>query len=138
MNRTRAGRIALQIANALLAVPLAAFFAFVGYYKAFAPLAELAKHSAFTVHLPDLLGRSIGWIEIACALALLAGIVWQRAGPAQIAAALFQIAEQGVSSLIHARHGEAAMLPQNALLALLLLVVALTRLAIRRLQTSLV
>jgi hypothetical protein len=136
MNRVGAVRIALHLANAGAALPLAAFFAFVGYYKAFAPLAELAKHSAFTVHLPELLGRSIGWIEIACALALVAGIVWHRAGPAQIAAALFQIAEQGVSAWIHARHGEAAMLSQNALLAVLLLTIALTRLALRRTHTQ--
>jgi hypothetical protein len=128
----RAGRFALILTNAAAALPLAAFFAFVGYYKAFASLAELAKHSAFTVHLPEWLGRTIGWIEIACALALVAGIFWRRAGPAQIAAALFQIAEQGVSSLIHARHGEAAMLPQNAALAGLLLLIVITRLALRR------
>ncbi len=132
MGRRGAGQIALIAVNAVLAIPLATFFAFVGYYKAFAPLAELAKHNAFTVHLPELLGRGIGWIEIACALALLAGIVWHRAGPAQFAAALFQIAEQGLSSVIHAQHGEEAMLPQNALLVLLLALVAATRWALRR------
>jgi hypothetical protein len=132
MTNARAVRIALLLGNAAAALPLAAFFAFVGYYKAFAPLAELAKHSAFTVHLPELLGRSIGWIEIACALALVAGIVWRRVGLLQIAAALFQTAEQGVSSLIHWQHSEVAMLPQNAALAGLLLLVAFTRLALRR------
>jgi uncharacterized membrane protein YphA (DoxX/SURF4 family) len=125
-------RTALVLANAAAALPLAAFFGFVGFYKAFAPIAELARHSAFTVHLPEALGRSVGWVEMVCALALMAGLVWRRAAPAQVAAALFQAVMQGISSIIHVQHGEQHMLGQNAAIVALLLLVAVTRARLSR------
>jgi uncharacterized membrane protein YphA (DoxX/SURF4 family) len=120
-------RIVLIAANALCALPMAAFLGFVGYYKAFAPLAELAKHNAFTVHLPELLGRLIGWLEMGCAAALLAGLIWRAAARWQIGAALLVAGEQVWSSVLHLQHGEGAMLRQNVVLIVLLLIVALTR-----------
>jgi uncharacterized membrane protein YphA (DoxX/SURF4 family) len=110
---------------AVLALPLAAFFGFVGYYKAFAPIEELARHSAFTVHLPVLLGKALGWLEMAGALALLAGLAIRAARPVQGAFAWALAAEQVVSSIIHLQHDEAAMLPQNGVIIVMLVVIAL-------------
>nr|WP_246448022.1 DoxX family protein [Novosphingobium flavum] len=104
---------------------LAAIFGFVGWNKAFAPLAELARHGAWTVHLPAALGRAVGWSELVCALALLgavlpAGLCWCRS------AALVLIANQLIAAAVHTVRGETAALPQNGvLIALLLLVAAL-------------
>ncbi len=117
-----------SLALALLALPLAAFFGFVGWYKAFATLAQLAQHNAFTVHLPVWLGKGLGWFEMAGALALVAGTVTRRAGRAQLGFALALAIEQIVSSLIHWRFGETSMLAQNGLLiAMLIAIVALER-----------
>lgn len=113
-----------RVLIALLALPLAAFFGFVGWYKAFAPLTELAQHNAFTAHLPVLLGKAFGWLEMAGALALVVGLVQAAARRWQILFALWLAFEQVVSSIIHLQHGEQAMLPQNGLLVVMLLAIA--------------
>lgn len=87
-----AGAVLRKGAAAMLALLLAAFFGFVGWNKAFAPLAELARHGAWTVHLPEWLGRLVGWSELALAAAL-----------------------------VHLARGETAALPQNAVLIVILL-----------------
>jgi DoxX-like family len=102
---------------AFAAVALAAFFAFVGWHKAFSSMADLARHGAYTAHLPEWIGRVAGWMEMAGAVALVAGIYpgWRaRLVPP---AALFFILSQIASSIIHVQHDEAHMLPQNALIA---------------------
>lgn len=102
------GRAAVTaIAGWILAVPLAAFFAFVGWNKAFAPLADLARHGAWTVHLPQWLGRAVGGSELACAALL-----------------LVLVANQACAAAVHLAHGEAAALPQNAVLMALLIALA--------------
>lgn len=101
---------------AALCLPLAAFFGFVGWYKAFAPLAELAAHNAYTVHLPVLLGRALGWFEMAGALALALGLLLLRLILAQRMFALALAAEQIGSTWIHWHHGELGMIAQNSLL----------------------
>ncbi len=95
-----------------LALPLAAFFAFVGWHKAFSPMSVLAKHSAFTVHLPESLGRFVGATEMLCALALLAGIVprWRVAAKW---GAVYVFVSQIVAGTIHIRYGELHVLPAN-------------------------
>lgn len=112
---------------ALGALPVAAFFGFVGWYKAFAPLAELQAHHAWTAHIPLWLGRLIGWSELAGAVTLVAGLFpaawrWTRTG------ALWLAATQVPSSVLHWLHGESAELPKNlALVAVLCLVAWLAR-----------
>lgn len=98
---------------ALLALPLAAFFAFVGWHKTFSPVAELAKHGAFTVHLPEWLGRLVGVTEMLCALALLVGIVprWRAAAKW---GAVYIFLSQIVAGAIHTKYGEMHALPANA------------------------
>ena len=113
------GRAAVTaIAGWILAVPLAAFFAFVGWNKAFAPLAELARHGAWTVHLPPWLGRAVGGSELACAALLLVP------GRLRRIAALVLVANQACAAAVHLAHGEVAALPQNALLLALLIALA--------------
>ena len=108
---------------AVLAIPLAAFFAFVGWYKAFAPVSELLAHHAWTAHVPVWIGRPMGVTEMAGAGALLAGLFpaawrWTRV------AALWLAASQIPSSVIHWTHGEAAELPKNLLIFGMLLTIA--------------
>lgn len=113
-----AGAFLRKGAAAMLALLLAAFFGFVGWNKAFAPLAELARHGAWTVHLPEWLGRLVGWSELALAAALLAVPV--RPSIARIAA-LALVANQIAAGLVHLARGETAALPQNAVLIVMLL-----------------
>lgn len=113
-----AGAVLRKGAVMLLALLLAAFFGFVGWNKAFAPLAELARHGAWTVHLPEGLGRLVGWSELALAAALLAVPV--RPSIARIAA-LALVLNQIAAALVHGALGETAALPQNAVLIVILL-----------------
>ena len=113
-------RTALRI---LLSLPLAAFFGFVGWMKASAPLATLTQHGAWTVRLPEALGRVVGVSEIACALLLLVGLLPRRARIGA-ASALVLIANQGVAAAVHAGAGESHALPQNAVLVAALAPVA--------------
>ena len=98
---------------AALALPLAAFFAFVGWHKTVSPLSELAKHGAYTAHLPEWLGRFAGVTEMLCVLALLAGIVprWRVAAKW---GAVYVVASQIVAGSIHIIYGEIHSLPANA------------------------
>ena len=100
---------------AILALPLAAFFGFVGWHKAFSPLAELARHHSWTVFLPEWLGRAIGWSEMACAAALVASLhpALRRSG---LVGALLLVANQVLAALVHLANGEGAAVPQNAVL----------------------
>lgn len=113
-----AGAVLRKGAAAMLALLLAAFFGFVGWNKAFAPLAELARHGAWTVHLPEWLGRLVGWSELALAAALLAVPVRPAIGRI---AALALVANQIAAGLVHLARGETAALPQNAVLIVMLL-----------------
>jgi len=102
---------------------LAAFFLFVGWYKTFAPIADLARYHAWTLFLPLWAGRLVGGSEMACALALVAG-QWPPLGRLARASALILIVNQIAAAAVHFRHGETAALPQNAVLITLLALVA--------------
>jgi DoxX-like family len=108
---------------AVLCIALAAFFGFVGWNKAFAPLEDLARYHAWTVYLPEWLGRAVGWSEMALALGLICILVPTLRRHACIAALLL-IANQLVAALVHLTHGEASALPQNAVLIVLLALTA--------------
>jgi peptidoglycan/LPS O-acetylase OafA/YrhL len=102
----------------VLAIPiatlLAAFFAFVGYHKAFAPVAELAQHRVWTLALPEWAGRLVGWSELLLRLRLWAA-----------GAALLLIVNQAAAAAVHWSSGEGDALPQNAVLVVLLGLVGL-------------
>jgi uncharacterized membrane protein YphA (DoxX/SURF4 family) len=105
---------------AIVTTVLALFFLFVGYMKAVAPLAELAQHHAWTVHLIEPLGRAVGWSEIGCALLLVVGLFRPTAG--RIGAAVLLV-NQIAAAAVHISVGEIASLPQNAVIILLCLLV---------------
>ncbi|WP_294262922.1 DoxX family protein [uncultured Sphingomonas sp.] len=113
-------RMALRI---LLSLPLAAFFAFVGWMKASAPVETLAQHGAWTVRIPEPLGRAVGVSEIVCALLLLGGLLPGRARVGA-ASAMILIVNQMIAAAVHASAGEGHALPQNAVLIAALALVA--------------
>lgn len=108
----------------VVALVLAAFFAFVGWNKAFAPLADLARYHAWTVYIPEAFGRAVGWSEMALAAGLAASVIpaLQRLS---ILSALVLILNQIVAATIHLAQNETSALPQNAALIVLLGIVAL-------------
>lgn len=113
--------------TALLALLLAAFFGFVGWNKAFAALADLARYHAWTIYLPETLGRLVGWSEMVLAAGLLFALAPKQQRLGQISA-LVLVVNQFVAALIHLAHGESGALPQNAvLIAMLLGLFGLTR-----------
>ncbi|MFM2372717.1 MAG: hypothetical protein RIS85_2439 [Pseudomonadota bacterium] len=101
-----------------LSLLLAVFHGFVGWHKAFASLDELAQHTAWTVYLPELLGRAIGWLEMGLALALIVALIGHFSRPALARvgmwAAIVFVMLEVISSWVHYRHGEVFMLKQNA------------------------
>ena len=112
-----------QVAVALPGLPIAAFFGFVGWNKAFAPMAELQMHHAWTVHVPWWIGRPMGWAEMAAAFGLAVGLA-PRAWPVTRLAALALIANQIAAAWVHVRNGEAVALGQNLILVLALGLIA--------------
>lgn len=108
---------------AVLAVLLAAFFGFVGYSKAFASFADLTRYGAWTIWLPEIPARLVGWSEMLCAAALLCIFAAGYRHLARIAAILL-ILNQLAAAAVHASHGETAALPQNAVLIAMLALVA--------------
>jgi uncharacterized membrane protein YphA (DoxX/SURF4 family) len=108
---------AKRLALWMLALLLAAFFGFVGWNKAFASLTQLATYGAWTVHLPEVIGRAVGWSELVCAAALLVPRT-------RMWSALLLIANQFAAAAVHFTQGELAALPQNAVLVALLAIVA--------------
>ena len=108
---------------AALCLVLALFFAFVGWNKAFSSLADLARYGSWTVYLPELAGRIVGWSEMALALGLITGLLPKRHKLARFSA-LALVANQIVAALFHLTHGEAGALPQNLVLIVMLLLIA--------------
>jgi DoxX-like family len=121
----------LQVAARIACLPLAAFFAFVGYWKAFGPIAALAQHHAWVAGWPDWFARAIGWSELACATALLVSSAGGLSGIA-MCAALVLVINQLAALAVHASRGEAATMGQQnliiiAALGLIALCASLTR-----------
>ena len=104
-----------RVAVVLIGWPLAAFFGFVGWHKATATMAQLATYHAWTAHVPEWIGRPIGWLEMVTAIALLAAIS-QRIWPMARWLGMVVAATQFVSSAIHLKRGEASLIAQNVVL----------------------
>lgn len=104
----------------LLALPLAAFFIFVGWNKTFTALEDLRRYGAWTIWLPEWLGRVVGVSEILFAILLLGAISVRTRGVAR-AAAMLLVLNQVIAALFHALHEEFGALPQNGVLSLALL-----------------
>lgn len=122
-NRTT-GRLPLPafIALLLIAGALGAFSLFVGYNKALAPLEVLRDHSAWTIHLPVLLGRLIGWAELAAAAVLILGLFAARLARWGSWAAVWITLNHAAAAIVHVVHREWHTLTQSAVVIALCLV----------------
>lgn len=118
-------RKSLQLLSWIASMLLAAFFAFVGYWKALGPIEALAEHHAWVAGWPAWLARTVGWSELACAAALVAAAAAGLRGLA-FWAAIVLIVNQLAALAVHASRGEAAAAgPQNLALIAMLGLVAL-------------
>lgn len=102
---------------------LAAFFCFVGYFKALGSWDVLLEHRAWVTALAPAPARAVGWSEIALGLLLLAAAQprWRRVS---WWAAVLLVLNQLFAAMVHLGRQELDALPQNvvviALLALLI------------------
>lgn len=123
------GLKAWPILRLVLLVPLtlliALFHGFVGANKALAPREVLVEHTAWTIHLPDAVGRAVGWLELGLTASLLIALLRPASARLGMWACLALVALEGISSFVHYRHGELAMVPQNATSVLLTTLAAL-------------
>ena len=134
MGRTR--ETAKLAAATVVALLLAAFFGFVGYSKAFARLSDLERHGAWTIHLPEFAGRLVGWSEMIGSALLVASVAVPRLRPLAVPVALYFIANQLAAAAVHAWHGEAGALPQNAVIIAAFIAIALVMRGRRQRQES--
>lgn len=109
-------RLGVLCARCLLALVLGAFFAFVGWMKAFAPLSELKLHHAWTVWIPEALGRAVGWSEMIGGTLLVVSLAIGRLAAWHRCVALYFIANQIAAGAVHLTVGETGALAQNAVL----------------------
>ena len=125
--KRRAIRMAAFPLQVILALLLGGFSAFVGWNKAFAPLEILREHSAWTIHLPVLLGRLVGWLEVASVAVLFASLPFARFARFGMWAAIWITLNHMAAALVHVFHGEWSSLPANGIyLAMCFILVALT------------
>jgi uncharacterized membrane protein YphA (DoxX/SURF4 family) len=109
----------LLVAQWILRILLAAFFVFVGYWKAFGPIEALAEHGAWVAGFPAWFARAVGWSEIIAGAALLAAATSRTRNVAQAAAA-YLVLNQLVALGVHLSRGEVHAVPQNLILIVLL------------------
>lgn len=109
----RSGTVAFVIL-VILTLLLGGFSAFVGWNKALAPLEVLREHSAWTIHLPVLLGRLVGWLEMASVAALAAALLVPRLARWGLAGAAWISANHIVAAGFHVAYAEWHTLTQSA------------------------
>lgn len=109
-------RLALIVPLTLL---LSAFHAFVGWHKTFSPREELIRHTAWTVHLPDWLGKLVGLVEMGLVVALLVALLRPRFSRVGQLACYGFIALEFISTATHQITRDGASLPQNIVSILL-------------------
>jgi uncharacterized membrane protein YphA (DoxX/SURF4 family) len=103
---------------------MAAFFCFVGYFKALGPWEVLVEHHAWVTALSPALARAVGWSEIALGVLLLAAVV-ASLRRASWWAAVILVVNQLCATWIHFSRQEFDALPQNVVIvALLALIIA--------------
>ncbi|WP_353227805.1 DoxX family protein [Novosphingobium sp.] len=130
----RTAALAERALLVMLALPIAAFSLFVGYNKALAPMAVLVEHLAWTIHLPMVVGRAIGWLELAAATVLIASLVLRRLTRAGLYAAGWIALNHGIAACVHVGAREWSTLTQSAVV--IPLCVLLVWLCLRRVQPS--
>lgn len=97
----------------VLTVPLVLFHGFVGWHKAFSSHAELVAHKAWTAHLPEALGRAVGWLEMALTLALIAALLRPRLARMGVMACAALVLLEAISLLTHQIMQDGAPALQN-------------------------
>lgn len=109
-------RLHSKLASPLLIVLtllLGGFSVFVGWNKAFAPLDVLREHSAWTIHLPVMLGRLIGLAELVAAALLAAALLVPRTARWGLLGAGWISANHVVAGIVHVIHREWHTLTQT-------------------------
>ena len=115
----------LRVLSRIACLLLGAFFAFVGYWKAFGPIQALAEHHAWVAGWPDWFARTVGWSELLCAGALIASALAGLRGVA-FWTALVLIINQLTALAVHVSRSEAAAAgPQNLVILAVLGLIAL-------------
>lgn len=114
MSANKAFAVLRLIALVALTLLLCAFHGFVGWHKAFSTHAELVQHSAWTMHLPMWLGKSVGWIEMIVTAALLVAMVRPSLARTGMWACLYFIALELVATATHYLTQDGGSLLQNA------------------------
>lgn len=110
----KAGAMIAFVALVILTLLLGGFSAFVGWNKAMSPLEVLREHSAWTIHLPVLLGRIVGWLEMASVAALATALVVPRLARWGLAGAAWISANHVVAAGFHVAYAEWHTLTQSA------------------------
>jgi hypothetical protein len=114
----------LRVLSRIACLLLAAFFAFVGYWKAFGPIEALVEHHAWVAGWPDWFARAVGWSELACAAALV-GSSFAGLSSAVFWTALVLIVNQLAALAVHVSRSEAAAAgPQNLVILAVLGLIA--------------
>jgi hypothetical protein len=114
----------LRVLSRIACLLLAAFFAFVGYWKALGPIEALAEHHAWVAGWPDWLARTVGWSELVCAAALVASALAGLSN-AVFWTVLVLIVNQVAALAVHVSRSEAAAAgPQNLVIIALLGLIA--------------
>ena len=111
---TKGIRAVTLVILVILTVLLGGFSAFVGWNKAMAPLEVLREHSSWTIHLPVLLGRAVGWLEMASVAALAAALLVPRLARWGLAGAAWISANHVVAAGFHIAYAEWHTLTQSA------------------------
>lgn len=124
MNMTQVLGVARLLAMVALTLLLCAFHGFVGFHKAFSTYAELVQHSAWTMHLPLWLGKTVGWVEMVATATLLLALAWPRLARTGMWICLYFAAMEVVAGVVHHLTQDGGSLTQNALAIFLTLVLA--------------
>jgi DoxX-like family len=114
----------LRMVSGTACLVMAAFFGFVGYWKALGPIEALTEHHAWVAGGPAWFARAVGWSELVCAAALVGSSI---AGLHRYVfwTALALIANQLVALAVHVSRSEAAAAgPQNLVIIALLGLIA--------------
>ena len=120
MQNTRYGWAALA-ALVVLTLLLGGFSAFVGWHKATSPLDLLRENSAWTIHLPVVLGRVVGWLELASVAGLVTALLVPRAARLGLIGAAWIGANHVIAAGFHIAYREWHTLTQSAIVITLCL-----------------
>jgi len=112
-------RIFLTVLAWMARLLMAAFFGFVGYFKALGPWEVLEEHHAWVTDLPPELARAVGWSEIVLGLLLLAAAA-PRLRLVSGWAAVLLVVNQLCATWVHISRQEFDALPQNIVIVVLL------------------